>query len=529
MKRGVDASVAARTALAPLAPMLRAGVLAILVAMVGIATALLAFFFDGDPGATAAPVLLATAVYAACRAPLRWSATALVFLLLALDDYGTALGLWHTPWAIVREMLVQNVDRVFPSARGFKLNGIEMVGVLLVGIAAWRRATGVTLDSRGRPQTASVLVQFGLVYLLAVGLAVVNGVSRGGSMDIVIWQARPLLHTFLLLFLFLGAFRGARDIATVGRLVVVSALLKALLAIWVYWMFRLRDDALACATSHGDSLLFSVACTILLANFMERTDRRRLTWCALLLPLLFYGMYANNRRLVWVQLLLSLVAAYLLSPWSRWKRSVTRFAVVAAPVLVLYAAAGWNSTGGKTFAPVRVLRSVIDAKGDRSTFFRSVENWNLAVGLSYSPIIGKGFGHEFFEFYPMDDITRFFPQYHAQPHNQVLGLLLFGGLASFTGIWLLYAVGVFLAVRTYRIVADPVQRAGALCCYATILAALIDAYGDLGPYNVQNKVLMALALAMIGKLAVTSGAWPARIRAASRRGDAGASAPAGLN
>jgi O-antigen ligase len=485
----------------------------LLVAALALATVALALVSNGDPAVTLAPVLLVGLLYAIWHAPLRLTAIVLIFALIGIDDDNTALGLWHTPWSIINELLVYNIDRTIPAAHGFKLSGLELLLLLCFGIAVHRRATGSRVDSRGREQTARVMVEFALVYLLAIAYAVTNGMLRGGSTDIAIWQARPLLHLVLLFFLFKVAFPGARDYRVVGRVVVAAALGKAILALWVYGMFARQGQALACATSHGDSFLFVMGCVMLITNFLERTDRFKI-FSLLPVALLFAGMWANNRRLAWVQLGLTLVALFLLSKNSPWKRKVARTAMVVLPVLALYVGAGWNSQSS-VFAPVKMARSVSDTKGDRSTYFRQVENFNLGLGMTFSPIRGVGFGHEFAEYYPMDDITSMFPQYHAEPHNQVLGLLLFAGLLGFAGVWSFYGMGIFLAARSYRFATTPPRRVAAMCGYATILVGLMDAYGDLGPYNIQHQVLMALALALIGKLAVVTGAWPARQRTSS--------------
>jgi O-antigen ligase len=198
-----------------------------------------------------------------------------------------------------------------------------------------------------------------------------------------------------------------------------------------------------------------------------------------------------------------------MSPWRGWKRSFTRLAITLAPIALLYGAAGWSSQAA-LFKPVKTFRSVVDPQQDSSTYFRHVENWNLAVGMGDAPILGRGFGHEFTEYWHNADILSIFPQYRAEPHNQVLGILLFGGWFGFVGFLAPLVLALFLAARSYRFARDPEDRAAALCCHATIVIALMQVQGDLGSYATQYKVLVALALVLAGKLAVATGAWPGR-------------------
>ena len=72
--------------------------------------------------------------------------------------------------------------------------------------------------------------------------------------------------------------------------------------------------------------------------------------------------------------------------------------------------------------------------------------------------------------------------------------------------------GIFFAIRAYRFAREADDRAAALCCMASVLIVLVQWWGDLGMGATQSKVFAALALAMAGKLAVATGAWPAPAR-----------------
>src|SRR5207244_632928 len=107
----------------------------------------------------------------------------------------------------------------------------------------------------------------------------------------------------LLYLLFRAALRSPRDLPALGKVVVAAALVKAVLAFYVRHTLSPHDiRSLPYATSRADSVLFAGACSLLLARFIERPNRRHLTLLALTLPVLFLGMVANNRRLVWVEL-----------------------------------------------------------------------------------------------------------------------------------------------------------------------------------------------------------------------------------
>jgi hypothetical protein len=481
----------------------------LIVALVGAATIAGLIAGGGSPALTLSPIALFSLVWAGWKAPLRLSASALLFLLLALEVGTDAGGLWHTPLASLGDLLRDNLE-VTLHLPGVKLAGVDVVVIFLAGAWAIRKVTGSTIDGDGGVESAAVLRGALILYVASVAFAFANGLATGGT--VAIWQVRRLLHVPVLFLFFSIAYRGPQDHVLLGRIVVGAACVKAFLAILVQRIAIAQTGGkLAHATNHGDSILFALAIVILVVSALERAERGQLVRTASLVGLLLVGARENGRRLVWVGLAMSLGAVYLLEPWTRWKRAVTRLAIASIPIALLYVAVGWNA-GGSLFAPVRYLRSISDSAANRSTLWREVENWNISVSMQDRPLLGAGLGKEYVEHMPNDDISFAYPEYRFWPHNSVLGLLLFGGLFAFTGIWSLFAMVVFLASRSLRRATDPNDRAAALAAICTVIVCINQAYGDLGAAFTQYRVLLALALAVVGKLAVATGAWPRRLR-----------------
>ncbi len=487
-RRGGAASVGRAPARAPLAALV----------LVALATAWGALTV-GHPGATAAPVLAAAVVWAVWKAPLRASAGVLALLVLALDDSGNANGLWHSPLAPFGDLVHHSVRWLFPAMQSVPLTGTEIGIGLILAAAAWRRSRGERPAGPAAPPRAVAAIAG--AYLAAIALAIANGVAHGGSLDVAVWQTRPLVLTAALFFVFQAAFRGRLDDVLVGKLVVAAAVVRALIAVWVRWVVAPGTGfPLEYATVHGDSMLFALAFVAVVAFWLERRHRAR-AWPALLvLPVLVAGIAANARRTAWLQLALGLLVFLLVARGAAWRRQLGRAALLALPLVVLYGAAGWRSDAA-LFHPVQVVRSVVDATVDRSTWDRQVEDWNLAMSMRDHPLLGRGFGQEWTEYYQGDEITEIFWRYKALPHNQVLGLLLFAGPLGFVAIWAPLAVLVFVAVRAYPQARTAAARAAALCAAATAVVVGIQCFADLGPFWPQYAVLTALALAAAGKLA----------------------------
>jgi O-antigen ligase len=146
---------------------------------------------------------------------------------------------------------------------------------------------------------------------------------------------------------------------------------------------------------------------------------------------------------------------------------------------------------------------------DPSSVWREMENKNLIFTLSLHKIFGSGWGHEYLEIVRLPDISKFMPQYRLTPHNSIIWLLGVGGILGFAMLWMPIAVGVFLAARSYYAARDAVERIAAVSALAVIVAYVNQAWGDMGATGSLTTVLLACALAVIGKLAYCTGAWPA--------------------
>jgi hypothetical protein len=343
--------------------------------------------------------------------------------------------------------------------------------------------------------------------------------ARGGA-DVAssLWQVQRVVYLPLVYFLFEIALQGRSTWRALGKTIVAAACLKAILALYIHATVAPPPGAtmLDYATTHADSMLFASAFCLVVALGLDGLDRKRaLLLGVLVLPLLVAGMIANHRRIVWVELAVGLATVYWLSPRTRLKRSLARAVVLASPFLVLYAAVGWSSTSG-LFAPVQVVRSVIDSKADASTEWRDWENYDLFFTLKQSPLFGTGYGHGYVEAVKLPEISQAYALYRFIPHNSILGLWAYGGLVGFTALWSMLAVGLFLGARAAQRATASADRAAAIAACAAIVIYLVHCYGDMGLGTWTSVFIVAPAFAVASHVAVATGAWPSRLRRRQR-------------
>jgi hypothetical protein len=158
-----------------------------------------------------------------------------------------------------------------------------------------------------------------------------------------------------------------------------------------------------------------------------------------------------------------------------------------------------------------MVLSVLQQK-DASSATRDIENYNLLQTLKGNKLLGSGWGHEYKEVSKAYDISKFFAQYKYIAHNNVLWLWTIGGPVGFTFIWLPLVLGFFFARRSYLFAASPMDRAAALAVLGVLVSFVIEAWGDMGTQSMNCTMLAAAAIAVSGKLATATGAWPSGIR-----------------
>jgi hypothetical protein len=467
---------------------------------------------DGNPGIALAPVLGASVLFAIWKAPLRVTALVLVFLALALENpiERPANGLWQSPLYTLGALFLANLN-ITIGIRALRFSGLDLLTGFLLLVLLYRRMAASPIDGRSQIATAAPLVSFGWIFLASASALWLYGMLRGGDFTHSLWQCQKLFYLAIMFLFMQAALRGPEDQLALGRVVILAACYKAALGLWVaFSVVPPTPDSLIYVTSHADSMLFACAFAIAVASFVHRPNRKNALLCAGVLPLIGIAMVVNHRRLVWVEVTAVVLLLYGMLPRTAFKRRVRQVAVAAVPLLILYAAIGWESQA-RIFRPVQLYRSVISSDVNRSSATRDIENFNLLWTLRGSPLLGIGFGHQYVELVHADDISGAFAQYRFIPHNSVLGLLAFCGVLGFSGIWMLLVVGIFFGARSYRSARMPEDRTAAFCSLAAIVIYMIQCYGDMGVVSWTGVFLVAPALAVVGKLAVASGAWQPKI------------------
>jgi hypothetical protein len=470
----------------------------------------------GDFAVSALVALIVTPVlmYVMTRVPLRHSMMTLMFCGLTLENpaEGTGCGVWESPFQMVGGFLLNHINTLHREAGwtgALAFSGMEVCFATLLLVAFSRRASRSKMDGPDSLATPKPMLRLASLSMLGTLFVWLSGMVRGGDFRWSLWQVNAVLYLPIVFYLFQAGLRGPQDFPALAKIVIVAAVVRALFARWIYYRYTVLIEGypnppmLPYATSHHDSMLFAAAVVLIIAIVIEKTYKgsKKLLF---LLPILALGMKANNRRMVWVQVAGALAMIYFVSPDNRFKKMARRAVVGATPLACIYALVGWNS-GMKIFRPVQMMKSVVDAKTDASSFWRELENYDLIMTLRHHFFLGSGYGHPYEEIVVLPAVPYDLERY--LPHNSVLGLWAYAGYFGYTAMTLLWAAGVYLGIRAYHLGKDPVQRAAGLVTFAAVLIYMVQCWGDMGLGTWTGVYLVGSALAVAGKLAAASGEW----------------------
>jgi hypothetical protein len=350
------------------------------------------------------------------------------------------------------------------------------------------------------------------IMLLFLGVVVVLalfGVANGGQLDWTFRQTVYLLQLPLVALVFLYGLRVPADLAAVGTAYVVTAVVRALLVVYVYvgvcipkGITELPGKPEWC-TNHSDTVLFVFALVILLAHALEQRQRvvtlRNLGIAAIILA----GIALNNRRLAFVSLGVAPLVIYLALDPSRRKRRATLALALSVPLLIGYVLVGAESNiKSPLLRPAKAIASVLD-QSDDSARSRDIENENLVYTFSRSPLLGRGLGHEY-EASPNSppvDLSEVYTNYRLIAHNGVLWLWSIVGALGFMLLWLVYPAAGTLALRGYRAVDSPLERSAALASLGGIVVCVVQIWGDQGLNSYLTMVTFGVCFAVASRLA----------------------------
>jgi len=338
----------------------------------------------------------------------------------------------------------------------------------------------------------------------SVAITFLWGVVRGGSGYQAYYQLWRFLTALLVALMLSSVIRRSRDIRALGLTVLLAALVRGTLCIYFYWgiVHGKIDPIPDYMTTHDDTMLFVPGLLIVLSWAITRRSWAAWFLTGLVSAYLLYAILLNDRRLAWMELALGLFVVYSMLPRGGLRRRANRTLLLALPVLLAYFAVGWTSDS-PVFAPVRALAVAAGGQQDNSSLARQEEIRNLLYTISANgnPLLGTGWGQ------PYEKVTSVYANYGAVwwqylylPHNSLLGVGVYAGMVGLFGMWLVVPMAAYLGARGHRDATRGVDRAAAMAAVSILPAYGAQCYGDVGLQSLTSGLVLAVAVASVGKV-----------------------------
>jgi O-antigen ligase len=347
-----------------------------------------------------------------------------------------------------------------------------------------------------------------LVFTGFVVLGFVYGTARGGSSRVAVFEVRPLLYLPIVYVLASNLCRTAAQYRRLLWTAMGAVLCNSLLSLNFYGgLSHSAKSALESLGEHGAGVGMNTLFVLLIGTCLLRGSSTR-NRCVLILMALPVGWvyFLSNRRAAVIGLLAGLALLSVILFW-RQPRTFWKAVPIVSILLVGYVAAFWNSKSSAAF-PAQAVKSVVSpnslsARDQSSDLYRQIENNDLNFTIRQTKLMGVGFGNQFYQPYPLPDISSNFEFHGYIPHNSILWIWLQTGFAGFVAMMYLLGRALMVGASKIRRASDGPDIMAVTAAALFIAMYSVFAYVDIA-WDARNMVLLGVALALCANFPVTA-------------------------
>jgi O-antigen ligase len=388
--------------------------------------------------------------------------------------------------------------QMFQPLLGFGVTPLELLIVLTAAGVALR-----TMFDETQPGRLGELWLPICVFLLAIGLAIGVGLSRGADLDAMRQETRGFLYIPLMYLIVVNTLRTSRDVTNLLWFFVILANIISVEIILRYFTYVRGnyelEQAPDLAFAHEDAIFCAAAVIILFARIIWSGSffGEWRSFALLVLPTFALLVMKRRAGIVALDAGLILLCVILL-------RDNFRLFLITVPLAIVFAglllAATWNEPGGKgQFA--RSFRTITGQETTQrdmqSDEYRAVELANVRLNIADDPVVGLGFGREYAFYIPLVDLSRYWTLYPYVPHNSVMWIWMKAGIIGFLALLGLFAAALMRATQLTMLLKASDAKVAAFSFGAFILMFLMYSWADLGLISSRALILFGIALAGI--------------------------------
>ncbi len=341
-----------------------------------------------------------------------------------------------------------------------------------------------------------------MLFFSSMIFGLVRGRLSGGDLNVAFWESRALFYTIVCYFIATNTVRTRRHVRLLTAITLLGGGVFALAG--VYRRVALIDTGRLgvipeFAWSH-DTVVFlaTVLLVVILQQIFGAPRWQRLVGLALF-PVAGFTFLAMERRAGYIAFMgafLALTLVFLIVHRRAFVFLALPICVGAAVYLPLF----WNNTG-MLGQPARAIRSLSapDARDHSSNLAREMEKFNVRATIQANPILGVGFGNQYYFVVPLPDMS-WWPFFRYEPHHNILWVWLKTGTLGFIFFWTMVGTALARAAHLAKTLRAPELRVFALLSLVGVVCVLVFSYVDLGLVSPRLTVFLGAALGTLSVL-----------------------------
>jgi hypothetical protein len=334
------------------------------------------------------------------------------------------------------------------------------------------------------------------------------GLQNKGDLMAALWEVRALFYLGLMVFFVPQIIQTREQVQNVVWVWILGVSFKALEGTYRFVRQGFGMAGYDAMLNHEDPLFFItllfLLCGLVLFGVKSR-QRRFLTVMAI--PMLI-GFYVGNRRAAYGSLAASLLTFVSVLPGKQlWK--FLKIVIPVAGLIAVYTIVFWDSEGGWA-TPIRQVRSGFEDEEEQlgtrnyySNLYRKLENYNLAVTVQQTPLIGIGFGTRYEQ--PLSLVRIGYSLRDFMAHNNVVWLLVKIGGIGFFFFWLLLDSYACRATSLLHRINDPYLKVLCAVVIVGIINQIVAAYFDLHLVRYRTMLLMGILMGLLPAIQSAAG------------------------
>jgi hypothetical protein len=439
------------------------------------------------------PAMIAWLCYAAGIVAIFYRPRFGVYLIVGWTLAADATLMWWYPFT----KNLSSVESLMYVSKGVIFSPLESYVVLTYIAWLGRGLIQRKFNGRGGPlfwpaMVFAGFITFGLIY----------GQMHGGNLNVALWEVRSMYMLPAFLILVTNLIETPAQASRLIWIATIALLVKSIFGVlYVAIDLQFNIHEVESIADHEFSIHLNSLVVLALAAWMYRASLLRRAILTVLLPIVLFGIFANQRRAAFAALAVALLLMAVML-FIQYRRLFWAIAPVAVVVAGVYLGAFWNSSGTLGM-PARAIKSVIapssvSARDAASDVYRILENIDTMFTIKSAPLTGIGFGNKFYRIVPLADIS-FFVFYQYITHNSIMWVWMQIGAGGFFAMLYLIGAAVMQGARLTLQMPGGDLSAIALAATVYIVMHFVYAYVDMS-WDASNMIYIGVMMGLVNCL-----------------------------